>query len=191
MRERAKRASTSKIMYIFRSHAEMTFLYELYYYCFFFYIVFIMNLLILAERCSVHHRIRNVHFPIGAKETPRKNASEIFRFHVAKSDIISYTLLVHGIREISTFWFHIPWGRRPNGIWNQNVDISRIPWEQAGVQRFYLFKCTHNNLLRSIEIFECWGFIKGLLTAGTVPARMLPGVSPVTLLLPSARPESF
>ena len=33
----------------------------------------------------------------------------------------------HGIREISTFWFHIPFGLRPRGIWNQNVDISRIP----------------------------------------------------------------
>ena len=51
-------------------------------------------------------------------------------------DTISYTLLVHGIQEISTFWFHIPWGRRPNGIWNQNVDISRIPWEQAGCNDF-------------------------------------------------------
>ena len=57
---------------------------------------------------------------------------------------ISYTLLVHGIREISTFWFHIPWGRRPNGIWNQNVDISRIPWEQAGCNDFiFLSVYTH------------------------------------------------
>ena len=38
----------------------------------------------------------------------------------------SHPACSHAIRDISTFWFHIPFGLRPHGIWNQNVDISRI-----------------------------------------------------------------
>ena len=87
---------------------------------------------------------------------------------------------------------------RPEAEWNMEPERRYFPYSvrTSRVQRFYLFKCTHNNLLRSIEIFECRGFIKGLLTAGTVPARISTGTDatgsfPVTLLLPSARPESF
>ena len=35
------------------------------------------------------------------KQEPGSRNASIF-------NIISYSLLVHGIREISTFWFHIP-----------------------------------------------------------------------------------